>query len=87
MKQRVNSTLVTFEGVTRALEAATAQLSKDQELAVRMLLLLLLLLLLLPLAMLLEMPLMLVSLLVLLPIQRLSHAKQHVAYISCAHSL
>lgn len=34
MKQRVNSTLVTFEGVTRALEAATAQLSKDQSLGV-----------------------------------------------------
>ena len=67
MKQRVNSTLVTFEGVTRALEAATAQLSKDQELAVRVLLLLLFLLP--PLAMLLSLLLILVSwLLLLLPV-------------------
>lgn len=34
MKQRVNGTLTTFEGVTRALQAATEQLTKDQALAV-----------------------------------------------------
>ena len=35
MKQRVNTTLVTFESVTRALEATTTQLRKEQAHAVR----------------------------------------------------
>lgn len=34
MKQRVNSTLVTFESVTRALEATASQLKKEQAHAV-----------------------------------------------------
>lgn len=34
MKQRVNTTLVTFESVTRALEATTTQLRKEQAHAV-----------------------------------------------------
>ena len=34
MKQRVNSTLVTFESVTRALEATALQLKKEQARAV-----------------------------------------------------
>ncbi len=34
MKQRVNTTLVTFESVTRALEATTSQLRKEQARAV-----------------------------------------------------
>ena len=34
MKQRINSTLVTFESVTRALEATASQLKKEQAHAV-----------------------------------------------------
>ena len=34
MKQRVNSTLVTFESVTRALEVTASQLKKEQAHAV-----------------------------------------------------
>ena len=34
MKQRVNTTLITFESVTRALEVTTSQLRKEQARAV-----------------------------------------------------